>query len=292
VTITVVADSQEGANSAINAAFEEFSKVDALMSIHREESEISRVNAQAAKGFVKISEELYEVMAKAMEISRETEGAFDITIGPLAQLWGFIWKEYRLPTKEELERVLPLVDYRAVELSGEQMVRFQRRGMSLDLGGIGKGYAVDRAVERLQQLGIRAAMVKAGGDLRVYGRPIGKQGWEVQLEDAEKNGKRKVINLENAALSTSGNYENYFEVEGRRYSHIINPKNGLPVEGIAACIVIAPTCLESDALATAFFVYGPERSLSKFGEVYPMQFTFIEGGVRRGKALSSNNFPD
>lgn len=291
MTITVVASSEESAHEGITAAFAEFDQVDALMSIHRRDSELSRVNAQAADHPVKISRELYDVLALAAEIANQTEGSFDVTIGPLAQLWGFIWKEYRLPTEEELERVLPLVNYRAVELSAGETVRFKQRGISIDLGGIGKGYAVDRAIEKLRGLGIRGAMVKAGGDLRVYGSPPGGEGWEVQLEDPAKKGERMTVKLKDAALSTSGNYENFFEVNGVRYSHIINPRTGLPVQGVAACTVIAPTCSQSDALATAFFVYGPERSIAEFGEEFPMRFTLVGVGGESPKILETKSFP-
>jgi thiamine biosynthesis lipoprotein len=118
-------------------------------------------------------------------------------------------------------------------------------------------------------------MVKAGGDLRVIGVPPGKTNWIVQLEDPGKKGRRVKVPLRDAALSTSGNYENYFEIDGVRYSHILNPRTGWPVQGIAACTVIAPTCMESDAMATACFAYGVERSLAKFGARFPMRFTLM-----------------
>jgi thiamine biosynthesis lipoprotein len=152
-------------------------------------------------------------------------------------------------------------------------VHFLGPGISLDLGGIAKGYAVDCAVEKLRSVGVTNAMVKAGGDLRVMGAPPGKTNWIVQLEDPRKEGRRTKIPLRDAALSTSGNYENYFEIDGVRYSHILNPRTGWPVQGIVACTVIAPTCMESDALATACFVYGVEKSLEKFGARFPMRFT-------------------
>ncbi len=221
------------------------------MSIHRANSELARVNANAATNAVVVSPELFAVLQLAQEISRQTDGAFDMTIRPLADLWGFIWKQYRLPTAEELERALPLVNFRHIHLDPvNHSVRFQKPGVSIDLGGIGKGVAVDWAIEQLQALGITNAMVKAGGDLRVSGAPPDKSHWTVQIEDPQKQGSRVNIPLRDAALSTSGNYENFFEVNGRRYSHILNPRTGLPIEGLAACTVIAPTCAESDAFSS------------------------------------------
>jgi thiamine biosynthesis lipoprotein len=265
---------------AITAAFDEVKRADAVMSIHSSDSELVRVNARAPTNAVKVSPELFAVLQLAQNISGQTDGAFDITIRPLADLWGFIWKQHRLPTPEERERALPLVNFRNLQLNlAQRSVRFLKSGVSIDLGGIGKGMAVDWAMAKLQSLGVTNAMVKAGGDLRVSGAPPGKTHWTVQLEDPQKRGRRINIPLRDAALSTSGNYENFFEVNGRRYSHILDPRTGLPVEGIAACTVIAPTCAESDAWATALFVHGVDRSLTDFGQRFAIRFTAITNGM-------------
>jgi len=276
VTISVYGENRERVNAAVSAAFEEFRRIDGLMSIHRADSELSRLNARAAAEPLVVSPELFRVIAKAQEIAGQTEGSFDITIRPLADLWGFIWKEYRLPTDEQLKAVLTRVNYRLVQLGEEKRTaHFLGAGVSLDLGGIAKGYAVDCAIEKLRSNGVTDAMVKAGGDLRVIGVPPGKTNWIVQLEDPVKEGSRTKIPLRDAALSTSGNYENYFEMDGVRYSHMWNPRTGRPVQGIAACTVIAPTCIESDAMATACFVYGVKNSQAKFGSRFPMRFTLM-----------------
>ena len=276
VTISAWGDDPEQVQRAISAAFDEFRRADALMSIHRADSELSRVNAQAATNVVALSPELFNVIEQAQRIATETDGAFDVTIRPVADLWGFIWKEHRLPTEPELHAVLPRVGFRKVELDApNRTIRFREPGVSIDLGGIGKGVAVDMAIGKLRELGITNAMVKAGGDLRVMGAPPGEAFWTVQLEDPRKKGRRVSIQLRDAALSTSGNYENFFEVAGRRYSHILDPRTGLPVQGIAACTVIAPTCTESDAWATALFVCGAEHGLVKFGDRFPIRFTLV-----------------
>ena len=298
VTISAYGPDRAATLQAISAAFEEFKRADAVMSIHRADSELARVNAGAATNAVVVSPELFAVLQLAQDIASQTDGAFDVTIRPLADLWGFIWKQHRLPTTAELENTLPLVNFRQVDLDPtNRTVRFRAqvtraplsrpsatlspsdgerdgvRGLSIDLGGIGKGVAVDWAIEKLRLLGVTNAMVKAGGDLRVSGTPPGETYWTVQLEDPRKKGQRANISLRDAALSTSGNYENFFEVNGRRYSHILNPRTGLPIEGIAACTVIAPTCAESDAWATALFVLGVEQSLESFGPIRAMRFT-------------------
>lgn len=294
VTISAWGEDRAAVQTAISEAFAEFRRADALMSLHRPDSELRRVNAQAAAQAIPVSPELFAVIEQAQRIAAETEGAFDVTIRPMAELWGFIWKEYRLPTESELQSVLPRVGFQKVELNPlRRTVRFREPGMSLDLGGIGKGVAVDMAMNKLRSLGVTNAMVKAGGDLRVIGSPPGASFWTVQLEDPRKQGERVAIPLRDAALSTSGNYENFFEVAGRRYSHILDPRTGLPVQGLAACTVIAPTCAESDAWATGCMVYGADASLARFGGRFAMRFTLISADARQTNwtVRASQNFP-
>ena len=225
--------------------------------------------------------ELHDVLKSALEIARQTEGAFDPTIRPLADLWGVIKKEkdgYRLPTDSELQSVLPKVNYRKANLADDRL-HFAAEGMSIDPGGFGKGYAVDRAIAALQRHGIRNAMVKAGGDLRVIGLPPSRQHWAVWIEDPEKKGRRVEVQLTAGALSTSGNYENSFKQNGRRYGHLLDPRTGRPVEEVAACTVTASTCLESDAYATAACILGVKRSRSLFGKQYGLRFVMLTGEV-------------
>jgi thiamine biosynthesis lipoprotein len=275
VTITAYGPDAASLNAAVSAAFDEFRSVDAIMSIHRPDSELSRLNARATNQTVVLSPELCTAISAALGIARETKGAFDITVRPVADLWGFIWKqEYRFPTTAELDAVRQRVGFELIDLDETNCtVSFRRAGVSLDLGGIGKGYAVDRAIERLQLLGVTNAMVIAGGDLRVIGKPPGHDAWTVQLEDPDKRGARFLLHLPEGALSTSGDYENYFEHHGRRYSHILNPNTGMPVQGIAACTVVAPTCMESDAFATAAMILGVDHSLNTLGKRYAIRFT-------------------
>jgi len=263
VTITAYGPSEAAAGEAVQRAFDQFRKVDALMSIHRVDSELAKVNQQAGSAPVKISAELFGALEESILIWRHSHGAFDITIAPLTQLWGFVWKQHRFPNETEIQAARAKVGAQFVQLDADaSTVRFTAPGVSLDLGGIGKGYAVDRAIEELQRSGIKAAMVKAGGDLRVFGTPPGQRGWEVQIEDPGKAKNRLSLVLREGALSTSGSYENYFMHEGKRYSHILDPRTGWPIEGVVSCTVIAPTCIESDAWATAYFVLGPQKAAS------------------------------
>jgi len=287
VVITVYAPSNAQAHSAINATFDEIRRVDSVFSIHRPDSELSRVNATPGPAIV--SDELLKVLGRALEIARETNGAFDPTVGPLVELWGFLWKEHRFPTSSELAATLPRVNHRFVEVDPrERTVGFHTNSVSLDLNAIAKGYAVDCAIEKLRSFGITNAMVRAGGDLRVIGSPPGEGAWTVQLEDPTKTGRRMVIKLRDRALSTSGSYENFFIRGSKRYSHILNPRTGFPVEGIASCSVIAPTCMESDAWSTALFVLGPGRALKEFGPRMPVLFGTwtADGDVGFGRSPS------
>jgi len=273
VTITAFGLDRAALLAAMDAAFAEFDRVDELMSIHRADSELSALNRAAGQGEVAVSEDLFQVLQAAQSIHQRSGGAFDVTIRPVADLWGFIWKVHRLPTEAELRSALAKVGFEKVILNPQTLgVRITEPGVSIDLGGIAKGYAVDRAVERLKSMGVSSAMVKAGGDLRVLGLPPGEDHWQVQLEDPDKRGRRMALRMKSGALSTSGDYENFFDVEGRRFSHILNPRDGMPVEGVAACTVLAPTCMESDALATTFFILGEDQASRRYGRQYPALF--------------------
>lgn len=294
VVVTVHGGDVARLERAVEAAFAEIAQVDALMSLHRPDSELARVNATAEQEAVTVSPELFHVLGGARRISGATGGAFDVTIRPVADLWGFIWKEHRMPNAGELALALKSVGWEGVELdSGARSVRFARAGLSIDLGGIAKGYAVDRAVERLRAEGVTNAMVRAGGDLRVSGAPPSRDHWDVQLEDPAGRGRRVRLRLRDAAVSTSGNYENFFVVDGRRYSHILDPRTGRPVGGVAACTVIAPTCLESDAYATGIFVLGPGPALSRLGESVAFRLTPADAvtGRAAGPVVESPRWP-
>ena len=256
VSITVYAE-PEKARPAINAAFAEFRAVDALLSIHRPDSDLARANAGGP-----VNAELHAVLEKSLAIAGDTDGAFDPTIRPLADLWGFIKKEgYRLPTADELRTVLTKVDYRKVDLRDGRLL-FAAQDMSIDPGGFGKGYAVDRAIAALQRHGIQNAMVKAGGDLRVIGLPPGKDHWIIWLEDPEKKGQRTPVKLRQGAMSTSGQYENFMIIEGKRYGHLLDPRTGRPTQAARVAAVVCESATESDAWATAFLVE-PELAVPK-----------------------------
>ncbi len=246
-----------------NEVFEEIDRLDAQMSNYQAESEISALNRAAARRAVIVEPALFVLIQDSLRYSRETDGAFDITVGPLMRAWGFFRGQGRVPTRAELAKVLARIGYRHVQLNAARReVRFDRQGIELDLGGIAKGYAVDRAVEILRENGVTAALVSSGtSSLYALGAPPGERGWKVNIRDSFKAGKvGDVVWLKDYSLSTSGNYEKFFTLAGKTYAHIMDPRTGRPVENMLSSAVLAPRATESDALSTAFFVLGPQAS--------------------------------
>lgn len=267
VAITVVAADESRANRAIEAAFAAIDEVDRLLSSHRAESELNAINEAAGERSIAVSPWTHECVALALKIAGESDGAFDVTCRPILDLWGFVRKEYRLPTGAEVAATLPLVNHRNVLLLrndfssrallrapwqlGERRIGLLRKGMKLDVGGIGKGFAVDKAVDALKTAGIHAGLVRVGGDLRGFG----PQPWKVGIAVHTDRAKTVMeFTIRDEAVSTSGDYENYFEVGGRRYSHIIDPRTGWPVRQRHSLSVRAPVGALADAWSTALFV--------------------------------------
>ena len=230
--------------AAIDAAFDEVRRLDDLLSNYRPGSEWSEVNRNAAERPVKVSPELFQLLEKCLEYSRESEGAFDITVGPLMKVWGFYKGTGHLPHRPEIAAALAKVGYRHIILDrAARTVRFDRAGVEMDPGGIGKGYAVDRMVEVLRKNGVRAALV-AGSGSSIYGMgapPDEPRGWPVKIKDPWDNRKtRAEVWLKDSSMSTSGSYEKFFRAEGKIYAHIMDPRTGYPAQGSVSVSVIAP----------------------------------------------------
>ena len=248
--------------NAIAEAFKEMQKIDSLASFTGN-GDIARINRGEN---IPPSTEVIEMIEEAMRISKLTNGAFDITIRPAMELWGdFKDDQLKIPTDEEIKKVLPLIGYEKVSLIGGS-VKFQIPGMKIDLSGIAQGYAVDKAVEKLKKSGIKKGLVNLSGDIRVFGDRV----WKIGIKDPRGQGITKVLNLKNQSVETSGDYERYFIVNGIRYHHILNPKTCMPVGaerksrlgGTHECIsvtVIADRTIIADALATGVFVLGPVK---------------------------------
>ncbi len=258
-SVAVYGEDRTRMEEAVDAAFEEVRRLDEMLSNYKPESELSEVNRFAGERPVTVTPELFDLLAACVKYSRESEGAFDITVGPLMKVWGFYKGTGRLPHRAEVRAALERVGYRNILLDGaKRTVKFARSEVELDPGGIGKGYAVDRMVEVLKEYGIRTALVSASGS-SIYGlgAPPGEKGWKVKIRDPKDQTKTVAeVYLKDESMSTSGNYEKFFRAEGRIYSHIMDPRTGWPAQGVLAVSVVAPRTLDSEAWTKPLFVNG------------------------------------
>jgi len=246
--------------AAADAALDEARDLDDLLSNYKPESQWSEVNQHAAERPVEVSPELLGLLSACLEYSRESEGAFDISVGPLMRVWGFYKGTGHLPHRAQVAAALTKVGYRHIHLDpAAQTVSFDRPGVELDPGGIGKGYAVDRMVDVLRQKGVKVALV-AGSVSSIYGMgapPDEPRGWPVDIKDPRHPDRIAAeVFLKDMSLSTSGSYEKFFRAEGRIYAHIMDPRTGYPAQGVSEVSVVAPRTIDSEAWAKPYFVNG------------------------------------
>jgi thiamine biosynthesis lipoprotein len=268
--VVAVAQSQNAGKKCVQAAFAEIRRVDELMSDYKSDSEISRVNRDGAERAVQVSESTYEVLQRSVEFSKLTGGAFDITVGPLMDLFHTAEEKAVAPSEEQIADARLKVGFEKLKLDDQnKTVQFAVDGMRLDLGGIAKGYAVDKAIEAMQRGGAIGAMVDIGGDIRCFGAPPeSREHWLIGLQDPNAatdgiGGGELALTLKvtNAAVATSGDYRQFVLIEGKRHSHIINRKTGTSAEGLSSVTIIADNATDADALATAVSVMGSKRGL-------------------------------
>jgi thiamine biosynthesis lipoprotein len=249
--------------AAADAALDEVDRLDRLMSHYKADSPLSAINRDAASQPVRPPPELFDFIAESLRYSRLSQGAFDITVGPLMKAWGFFRGDGRVPSPGQLAAARQLVGARHVRLDpAAGTVAFDAPGVELDLGGIAKGYAVDRAVSILRARGVTSALVSAGGST-VYGlgAPPGREGWEVEVQDPlDVRRSATVVRLRDRAVSIAGRSEKWFEVDGVRYAHIMDPRAGGPVQGMLTVAVLSDSGTAGDALDDALFVLGPAAS--------------------------------
>lgn len=261
--IAVHAETQAQASAAADAAFKRIADLNAVCSDYEPNSELMQLcNTGPNKPF-KASEDLFSIVSRALELSRLTEGAFDITCGNLSHLWRRTKRTHKLPPADRLQQALTSTDWHAVQLDAKShTITLLKPGMLLDLGGIAKGYAADAGLRLLREHAITRALVMAGGDIAIGDPPPGTDAWEIKLRQfASANAEEDLttVRLHNCAVSTSGDLYQYTEIDGTRYSHIVSPFTGLGLKERIACSVIAPDCTTSDALATAMCVLGRKR---------------------------------
>ncbi|GAB4543886.1 MAG: FAD:protein FMN transferase [Thermodesulfovibrionia bacterium] len=269
-TITVVSSSEERAKRAIDAGFGEIKRLEGLLNYFSPDSEVTVINNHAGIGPVKVSRETIEVIKRSLQIAEMSNGAFNPTIGPVIRLWRFSRQDRgdTIPSDEAIKDALKLVDYKKIKINEDNSeVYLEMKGMEIDLGGIAKGYAADKAVDVIKGMGMEAGLVAIAGDIKGFGlRPDGLP-WHVGIQDprSEKGDTDEVfatIYLKDSAISTSGDYQRFFIKDGKRYHHIIDPKTGYPSgSSIINISVIADDGFMTDGLSTAMFIYPPQEAI-------------------------------
>jgi thiamine biosynthesis lipoprotein len=258
VRLVLHASDEPVAREASRAAFDRIAELDRMMSDYRDDSELRRLDARPLT-WVPVSKELFVVLTRAIEVAEATGGAFDPSVAPLVALWREARKSGRLPESPKLEAARALVGWRHIELDPfRRAVRLARRGMRLDLGGIAKGYILQEALRTLRDYGIASALLEAGGDIVVGDAPPGRSGWTIETPSASPDFRERAARLSNAALATSGPTAQFVEIEGVRYSHVIDPRSGLGATNRVVARVIGEDAATADALATALTILGPE----------------------------------
>ena len=286
LTLTVVAESEPQARAAIAAGFERIAELDAIMSAHRPDSELARLNARAGREPVKVSDELYRAIEAGVVWNSRTDGAFDIACAPLLDLWRSCSKLDRLPTPDELARVKSLGGAARILLDPKvHTVRFPVDGMRLDLGGHGKGFIADEVEKVFLKRGVRNALIALSGDIRAMGQTAEGRPWRVGVQDPRKpEAIITTLELTDRSVSTSGASERFVVIQGKRHSHIADPRTGQTAEGISSDTVIGPDTTTTDVLDTGLNVLGVKDGLAlveKLGNVEAIFVTYNEKGEMR-----------
>jgi FAD:protein FMN transferase len=263
VRITASVAGEPDAIRAFEKVFDEFDRLDRMLSVWHAGSDVSRVNAEAGRSPVNVTAETLDVLRTAIQVGQWTGGKFDVTFGALSGLWKFDHdQDNRIPPPADVRARLPDIDYQAVELNLDRGTVFlARKGMRLHLGGIGKGYAVDRAATILRADGINDFLIQAGGDLYAGGSR-GDRPWRAAIRDPRADRIFAAMNVRDETFSTSGDYERYFIRDGRRYHHILDPDSGEPARGCRSVTIVARQATLSDALSTGVFVLGPQAGMA------------------------------
>lgn len=263
-TITVVTSDAEQAERFIDAGVAEIQRIERLLTTYQPDSQTNRINANAGLAPVEVDREVFDLIARSVAISSITQGAFDITYGGIDRsLWNFDREMVTLPSKETAAKMVHLIDYRNIELDAERCTVFLKKaGMRIGFGGIGKGYAAERAKDILKRMGVTSGIINASGDLTAWGMQPDGRPWTIGIAHPDHPAASfSFMNISNQAVATSGNYEKYVMIDGRKYSHTIDPKTGLPVAGIKSVTIICDNAEFADAMATPVSVMGIEAGL-------------------------------
>jgi thiamine biosynthesis lipoprotein len=286
VTVTAVATTDGRAQKAVAAAFREIRRLEELLSTWIPTSELSRVNAGAGRNAVAVSPETIELLARSMEIAKLTEGGFNIAVGSAVDAWS-VTERMRIPGQDELDRLKPMVDLDRIRLDERARTVFlSKPGMRIDVGGIGKGFAADRAADVMQAAGATAGVVALSGDIKTFGRFPDGAKFRFGIRHPRNDGAvLATLDMENEAISTAGDYERYFERDGVRYHHILDPATLEPARRCQSVTVVASEGTLADGLDTGLFVMGPERGMALVERLEGVEAVIVD---RDGKVLVSS----
>ena len=265
VRVTLYAPDEQTAKGAFRAAFNRIHELDEILSDYRPDSELNEIARTAVRHPARVSDDLFAVLSASQQLAEATDGAFDVTQGPVIRLWREARKTHRLPDPAALRKAASLGGYRKLHLdANHRTLMLDTAGMQLDVGGIGKGYAASAALDVLSRLGIDSALVAVSGDLAFSAAPPGQRGWRIHVQSSEAPvpGAPEVLELSSAAMSTSGNSAQHVDIGGRRYSHIVDPASATALVDDLTVTVVARHGADADGLATAVSVLGPERGLA------------------------------
>ena len=281
--ITVVGAIADWANQQIDAAVTEIRRIEELLSTFKETSETNRINQQAGIRPVKVSDEVLDLIARSLKISAITQGAFDISYGSIDQrLWNFDQTMTSLPDWQTAKRMVRLINYRNIELDyANQTVFLKEQGMRIGFGGIGKGYAAEMAKVLLKKNGVESGIVNASGDLAVWGKQPDGNPWTIGIVHPDSASQPfSYLELADGAVATSGNYEKFVVIDGKKYSHTIDPKTGLPVRGIKSVTIVSPNAELCDALATPVTILGTTLGIDLVNQLNGVECVIIDDDNR------------
>jgi thiamine biosynthesis lipoprotein len=277
--LSVVAAEEGWAGERIDAGVQEIRRIEKLLTTYSEDSETSLINANAGIAPVPVSAETFGLIERSMRISQLTQGAFDITYGSIdKRLWNFDTSLQALPDAATAKQMVRLIDYRKMVLDGERRtVLLKEKGMRIGFGGIGKGYAAEMAKAVMRQMGVVSGIVNASGDLTAWGYQPGGQPWTIGIVNPNMAGQIfSYLNITDMAVATSGNYEKYILIDGKRYSHTINPRTGLPVTGIKSVTILCPNAEIADAMATPVMIMGIRAGLDMINQMQHIEAILID----------------
>ena len=287
--ITVVAEDEDFAKESLAIAKKEIIRIENLISSWDQKSETSRINRNAGIAAVEVSKELFDLIFRAQQISKLSSGAFDLTFAAIDKLWNFDGRESEMPNPDALKASVFNIGYQLIELDEESLTVFlPKKGMKIGFGAIGKGYAADSAKQLLVERGVLGGIINASGDMNTWGTKPDGSSWTIGIVNPMNN--KKVFSwfsLEHNAVVTSGDYEKFTQINGRRYSHIIDPRTGIPSQGIVSCTVFAGKAELADAIATAIFVMGVESGLFLIDQLPNIEAILIDdsGIIHRSKNI-------